>query len=505
MKLYFKWINNDSQELNSLSLEEKRKILSSKELNIRQSIGEAVPTVIFQQIAKKIKQNLNSNLDKIKIKKIIQDKGLTTADNLINFIKNNKQNYSLPEILKIVELSNSQREDVAGYYTRQDVCFSLVKNLPKDKAFKTLNILEPSVGSGNFLPLLIKKYRNVPEVNIDVVDIDQNIIKILKEILKTVDIPRNININFLNEDFLLKKFNKKYDIVIGNPPFGKIVKSKELLKKYKQDKYNKKTNNIFSFFVEKSLEIGKIVALVAPKSLLSAPEFNKTRELLSRYNFHALVDYGEKAFDGVKIETIGFILDTNDNKNNNIRIESYINNDIKSLEQNYIFDNRLPVWTLYRDDFFDSILKKMEFGIFTVFRDRTITKKHTKLQGDVRVLKSRNIDNNQIVDIENYDSYLNEDVIYDFAVSKFLNCNDLVLVPNLTYNPRACFLPKKTIADGSVAILTPQKNVTIKEQDLAYYSTEEFKQFYMIAKNLGTRSLNIDSNFVYFFGIKTKI
>lgn len=50
----FKWLNLELEELNKLSLEEKRKISKKEEMNIRQSIGEAVPTEIFRQIAKKI-------------------------------------------------------------------------------------------------------------------------------------------------------------------------------------------------------------------------------------------------------------------------------------------------------------------------------------------------------------------------------------------------------------------------------------------------------------------
>ena len=50
----FKWLNLELEELNNLSLEEKRKISKKEEMNIRQSIGEAVPAEIFRQIAKKI-------------------------------------------------------------------------------------------------------------------------------------------------------------------------------------------------------------------------------------------------------------------------------------------------------------------------------------------------------------------------------------------------------------------------------------------------------------------
>ena len=86
-----------------------------------------------------------------------------------------------------------------------------------------------------------------------------------------------------------------------------------------------------------------------------------------------------------------------------------------------------------------------------------------------------------------------------------MNHTECVLVPNLTYYPRACFMPKNCIADGSVAILTTIGDTVITKEDLAYYATEEFSKFYSIARNRGTRSLNIDNNSVFFFGkLKTE-
>ena len=80
-------------------------------------------------------------------------------------------------------------------------------------------------------------------------------------------------------------------------------------------------------------------------------------------------------------------------------------------------------------------------------------------------------------------------------------------MPNLTYNPRACELPNNCITDGSVAILTLiDKNIKITEKDLAFYATDEFTDFYAVARNMGTRSLNIDNNSIFFFGkLKGKI
>lgn len=51
----FQWIKQDLNTLNQLSLSEKQKLSKKYEMNIRQCIGEAVPTIIFQEIAKKIK------------------------------------------------------------------------------------------------------------------------------------------------------------------------------------------------------------------------------------------------------------------------------------------------------------------------------------------------------------------------------------------------------------------------------------------------------------------
>ena len=141
----------------------------------------------------------------------------------------------------------------------------------------------------------------------------------------------------------------------------------------------------------------------------------------------------------------------------------------------------------------------MKFNVFKAYRDRVITKSRTKGSGAVRVLKSRNIGNNEIINISNYDSYVDD--VAGLDVAKYMN-QRCVLLPNLTYNPRACFMPSNSIADGSVAILTPlDPSTTITKNDLEFYATKEFSEFYSIARNCGTRSLNIDNNSVFFFGI----
>lgn len=496
----FKWSEIPFEKLNQLTVEEKRAFLKKEEINIRQNLGEAVPTVIFKQIAQKIRFALDKdNLTEQEINALIQKKNLIKQANLLDFIKNN-HSLGFPLLSKIAELANSKRDANAAYYTRQDICFSIIKSLPEVKFYRELRILEPSIGVGNFLPVLISKYQTVNKVIIDVVDIDPYSIKVLKELVKTLRVPKNIKINFITDDFLLHQFDKQYDIIIGNPPYGKITKDKSLLNKYKIAAKNLDTNNIFAFFIEKSLRLGKIVSLIVPKSLINAPEFNKTRELLAGCRIAKIFDFGEKGFKGVKIETVCFIVEPNKTPAVT-EIESLITNDIEKKEQEYITDFRFPYWLIYRNELFDSIAKRMQFGIFNAYRDRSITKATTKTtKGKYRVLKSRNIGDNRIIDIEDYDSYIDD--ISNLDVSKFLNKTDCVLVPNLTYNPRACFLPPNCIVDGSVAILTAKdERVKITAKDLSFFGTEEYSQFYAIARNKGSRSMNIDNNSVFFFGL----
>ena len=493
----FQWSELPFEQLNALPLKEKEDFLKKEEMNIRQNLGEAVPTVIFRQIANKIKKVLcKPIMSESEVKSIIVKKELTVHANLLNFI--NKSNLRFTELAKIAELANAQRENNAAYYTRQDICFSIIKNLPDAKKYSELRILEPSIGVGNFLPTLIEKYSCVHRVIIDVVDIDPNSIEILKELVNKLDVPTNVHINYITDDFLLHKFDSHYDLIVGNPPYKKLTKEKKLLELYKADAENKDTNNIFSFFIEKTMKIGDIVSLIVPKSLISAPEFNKTRSVMRDKMITHIIDFGEKGFKGVKIETVAFILDTKKKPKDTI-VESYITEDVCKHKQNYLTDLKFPYWIIYRNAEFDKVADNMEFNVFKAYRDRVITKAITKSKGKIRVLKSRNIGNNEIINIPEYDSYI--DNIEDLDVAKYLNKPNCILLPNLTYHPRACFLPQGCITDGSVAILTLiDKSEPITKEDLAFYATDSFANFYKIARNRGTRSLNIDNNSVFFFG-----
>ena len=498
----FEWSNVKTKDLNERTHLEKKLFLKKEELNIRHCLGEAVPTGVFKSIASNIKNFYKKEkISSSEISSLVAENKLNITDNLINFIKANFTKISLENIFLISEFSNSERQKTSAYFTRKDIAFTVIKDLPELKKKKKIRILEPSVGVGNFIPQLIEKYREKEEVIIDVCDIDNNSLRVLKTILENIKVPKNFKINLKNIDFLLWNTRLKYDLVVGNPPYKKLTKNKELLERYKFGLQNTDTNNLFSFFIEKSIRLGNYISLIVPKSLLNSPEFNKTRELINSHNLEKICDYGEKAFKGVKIETISFLINTVEKeKSDIIKLESFIDKKYSLKSKKYILSNDFPYWLIYRSDKFDEIASKMKLDIFQSFRDRQITKSLTKNNGEIRVLKARNIGNNEIKDLVNYDRYV--DNMENLAVSKYINENDVVMVPNLTYYPRATFLPKNTIVDGSVALLTLKNGSRLPtEKDLEFYSTKEFENYYRVARNHGTRSLNIDNNSVFFFGL----
>ncbi|MDR2408874.1 MAG: DNA cytosine methyltransferase [Bacteroidales bacterium] len=494
----FNWLPEPLNRLNKMSLKKKQLLLKQEDINIRQSIGESVPTIIFSKIANNILNSEKTNLTFKQIVQVISQSELKNTENLYNFVKNNPLKLDVNNLSKIIEVANTNQKQTAAFYTPKNIIFDIVRKLP-DINKSVLQVLEPSVGIGNFIPILCEYYKD-KQIVLDVIDIDNNVLQLLKVLLSKMKY-KNLTVNYINADFLLLSNNKRYDIVIGNPPFGK-VKAPELLKEYRNMANNKKNTNIFSFFVEKSLSVGEHIALITPKSLLSAPEYNLTRELIeTTCIINHIIDFGEKAFQGVKIETIALVLKKQKpSKDYPISVESYITNKIMHIVKDDVFDKDFKYWLIYINDFFKQTKQKFCFAIFDFYRDRSITKKHTLPAGKYRVLKSRNIGNNQVVSIKGYDAYIND--INPFQVKKFLDSNTL-LVPNLSYNPRACFMPKQAITDGSVAILQA-KNVNITDKDVKFFASQEFQQFYMIGRNLGSRSLNIDSNSIKLWGVRKK-
>ena len=101
-------------------------------------------------------------------------------------------NLPISALSRIAELSNTKRTDNAAFFTSKSLITEMMKNLPVIEK-KKVKILEPSVGVGNFIPLIIEKFKD-KDVELDLVDIDADNMEVLNAILVKDNIPEKINI-----------------------------------------------------------------------------------------------------------------------------------------------------------------------------------------------------------------------------------------------------------------------------------------------------------------------
>lgn len=501
----FRWVNQSLEELNALSEKEKRAIYKIHEMNIRQCLGEAVPTEIMRQIASTIKEKVyQKRCESIEINRIINEYKLDERENLCSFLKDNPINLDVASLMRITELCNARREKNAAYYTNKFIVNEIMENLPsfsKDE----IKILEPSVGAGSFIPFLFKRYESVPHVILDVVDIDPDSLETLNLLLENVDIPSNFTINCICQDFLTYVAPYRYDLAVGNPPFSKLKGRTPEIEHALTLNVNKVTNNLSEMFLEKCMRCSDCVALVLNKTMLTTDEFDETRNLLRKMKIETIIDFGRYGFTGVSIETMCMIVYPK-LKPNKTTVYSMKYNSKSIREQKYLTDERFPYFLIYRDEKFDAVAEKLQFDMFTVFRDRQITKMVTSpkaCENALWVIKARNIDDDGrgVTHIENYDVYIPADKAVNLSAYRFVNDNNVYLTPNMTYKPRVIRNISNTIPDGSVAVLIPKKPLKLTDEQMAYFSTEEYRRFYGIARNLSTQSINVDKTSVYFYGV----
>lgn len=498
----FKWFEQDLKTLNSLTQEEKTKLLKTQEINIRQSLGEAVPTGVFSNIAINIKKVLTGySLTPKEITELINDWKLFEHRNLMDFLVKNQQKYNVKTLATIAEYSNAAREKNSAYYTDKMLLHNIYSILPMFEEKSTMRVLEPSVGVGSFLPLVAKKYSHIEEIIIDCVDISVESIEVLEFLIPLYNLGENVKINLVAKDYLKHKINEKYDLVIGNPPFGKLTTGKSDITK---DYHNLKSKNLASYFIEKSLKYSDNVVMIMPKNVLNTSEFDETRKFISQYNINNIVDFGEYGFKGVLVETICLSINTTLKPSKTI-VTSLPLDISKTQNQSYVTSDRYPYWIIYRNDYFDNFINNLELNVFEVFRDRQLTNSNMKSLGNdkIRVIKSRNItDDGQIIDIDNYDAYIDRTALNTFSVAKYLDDDNVYLTPNMTYKTRLMKKPKNTVVNGSVAVLIPKFNKKLTNEDMKFFSSNEYREYMQIARNYQTRTLNVDSNSIYFYGIR---
>ena len=176
-------------------------------------------------------------------------------------------------------ITKDNRGVLDEYYTDEKLV-NAVRNLIKDnfKGKTAINILEPSVGMGNFLhattDLGVK-------TNVTAFEINDTTAKITKLLHPDTQVNlRSFETEFVTDNGTKKDFTPQYDLVVGNPPYG----SHRGL--YLGLGEETKLTRYEDYFVKRSLDVmneGGTLAMVLPSSWLNRADKLSGAELTDAY------------------------------------------------------------------------------------------------------------------------------------------------------------------------------------------------------------------------------
>ncbi|MBE5834214.1 MAG: hypothetical protein E7309_06215 [Butyrivibrio sp.] len=222
-----------------------------------------------------------------------------------------------------ISLQNLRRRKATGaYYTPNRIVKKLISKL--DMTDKKL--LDPCCGCGNFL---LQIDDSIELANIHAFDIDPVGIAItrinlaLKYGLTNIDDYEILCSNIKKKDFLSFSSKEKYDLILGNPPWGYDFTSHQILslcKKY--ECCSKRSHESYDLFLENSirhLSSSGSVSFILPEAILDVKNHIKIRRFILDKAYISSLSYLGEVFSNVQCPSI--ILNLSQNKPSNIQIE----------------------------------------------------------------------------------------------------------------------------------------------------------------------------------------
>lgn len=253
-------------------------------------------------------------------------------------------------------IENASKEKLrGGFYTPKPITDFILRWAINGSTGS--DILEPSCGDGNFLRSL--KFEGFNFNSLTAIEFDP--IEAAKA--KSLEL-RNSEI--LNEDFhsFCNSTKKKFDLVVGNPPYIRYQYFDRVQQKEAEDifikaglKYSKLTNAWVSFVVGSSLllkEEGKI-GFVLPAEILQVSYAQQLRTFLAQfYNKINIISFEKLVFPDIQQEVVLLLCEKDKSLNHNIEhIELRDSSDLKSLDLYRLkfpkkrIDFKSNKWTFY--------------------------------------------------------------------------------------------------------------------------------------------------------------
>lgn len=229
----------------------------------------------------------------------------------------------------IENTSTDKRKEEGQFFTNRNLCDELLDKIPKQKASKSnLEVLDPASGTGEFLYVASKKFNSPKLCGWEK---DKELVEISRKVIPKA---RIINVNSLKY-----KPDKKFDLVIGNPPYYEINLGKELENKYEDIIFGR--TNIYSLFIYKGIQLLKndgYLAYIVPPSMNNGYYFKKLRDyILKKCSIeHMTIKKDSELFEGANQPIMLLVL----KKGGGSRDYVFERGSIKIFSENYKYLRR---------------------------------------------------------------------------------------------------------------------------------------------------------------------